>query len=495
MKITIKEPTKAYLFDFTMVELNKLQKQFTFTRTSILFQLGKHKKNRWWRRKDQDGWDARLEELRSQLKGCVVQGDGGSQFIRPGSIPYIEDIQFTVEDTIKYPEFKPLPWTSDLEFVPYTYQLQAVENLIRVKHGNVALPTGTGKSLILLLLAKQMGLKIVIVTPSKSIFNELLIEFQKRLGKKYVGGYGDGKKDIKKKITIAIGKSLTMLKDGSEAKAFFEEKEVMAVDESHTFGADQLENVCHGVLANIPYRFFVSATQKRGDGTEIILQSIIGKTVLEMSLEEAIQKGFLCPLEFTVLKVFSPSNLKKTDPIECKRVHFLYNTEIAKLSAKIANASWQLKQESTLILVEELRQIKMVVDLLKVPYGYVHSSSKKDAAEWGLDKVKLQEQVDKFNNGEIRVLIGTKAIATGTNIYPTHNTINFMGGGSEIRTKQGPMGRSTRKLEISKFKDLHKPKPFTRIFDFDVSSQPILEKQLEKRIGYYGESGGKISYH
>ena len=494
MNIVINSPTKAYINNATPEELNVLKKQLSYKNSSVQYLISKHRKNRWWRNRDEDGWEFRLQELTDQLHSCLLNNDGNSYWVRPGFIPYIKRLEFSVENNIKYPKLQSLSWKSNPEFDPYKYQSEAVEKLLKSKHGSISLPTGCGKSFILLMLAKEMGLKIVIVTPGKSIFNELLVEFQKRLGNSVVGGYGDGKKDIKKPITIAIGKSLTMLKEGSEAHKFFQKKEVMMVDESHTFAASQLEDVCHGVLEHVPYRFFVSATQTRGDGTEKMLHSIIGETVMEMSLEDAINQKYLCPLKFSIVEVISPSTLVKKDPLECKRTHFLYNKEIAKLYANIANASWTHKKESTLILVEELRQIKMIIDLLKVPYAYVHSGSKKDAEEWGLETVKLQDQVDRFNNGEAIVLIGTRAISTGTNMYPTHNTCNWVGGSSEIYTKQGTMGRSTRKLEISKYKNFHKEKLFTNIYDVRVKGQPVLEKQLEKRVVFYEESGGEIKY-
>jgi hypothetical protein len=57
------------------------------------------------------------------------------------------------------------------------------------------------------------------------------------------------------------------------------------------------------------------------------------------------------------------------------------------------------------------------------------------------------------------------------------------------------MGRSTRRLEISKFKDLHVPKPFCMIYDFRVSNIPLLDKQLIKRCEFYQEAGGEIKYY
>lgn len=495
MKVRTLHPTLAEVNFTTPEELEVVRRALSYQNTSIAFQIKKHRENRWWQQTNPNGWQWKLQELMGQLNDCMLEYRNKKYYIKPGSIPWLRQVTtvYTTSD-VEYPDLKPLPWKKKPDFEPYEYQAEAVKELIKVKHGNISLPTGCGKSFILLMLARNMGLDTVVVTPSKSIFNELLKEFQLRLGKNMVGGYGDGKKQFDKKITIAIGKSLTMLKKGSPEYGAFTKKQCMMVDESHTFAANQLEKVCHDVLSLVPYRMFVSATQTRGDGTEKLLNSIIGETVLSMDLQEAIDKQFLCPLKFNILTTFSPSTRMKKDPLECKREHFLYNTEIAKTIAKIANASAEHKQESTLILVEELRQIQALTNLLTVPFAYVHSGSKREAQTWGLTTVKLQEQVDAFNEGKVKVLIGTRAIATGTNIYPTHNAINWVGGSSEIVTKQGIMGRSTRKLEISKFKAFHKEKPFTRIFDFRVQGQSVLEKQLQKRIAYYQESGGEIKY-
>lgn len=493
MNIIIESPTKAIIDNYESKDIQILDKTLTYINTSISFQIKNHSKNVWWKHRDPITYQEKMEELQSKLENCLLNHDGENYWIRPGSIPYI-DIPYEIVSKIHYPDFKPITWKSKPEFEPFGYQKQAVEALMNIKHGNISLPTGAGKSLILLLLTKHMGLDTVVVTPSQSIFNELFTEFEKRLGKNMVGGYGDGKKDITKKITIAIGKSLTMLKPGTNAYEFFKNKQVMIVDESHGFASEQLNEVCHGVLSEVPYRMFASATQTRNDGSKKLLESIIGQNVLEMDLEQAINGGYLCPLKFAILSTTSPDTRYIDDPIKCKRAHFLYNLNLASLISNIANSSWEQKQESTLILVEELRQIEMLKKLMKVPFGYVHSASKKNASEFGLEAVDLQEQVDKFNNGEIKVLIGTKAIATGTNLYPVHNCINWMGGSSEIVTKQGPVGRSTRKLEISKYNHLHKPKICAMIYDFRIKGVPILEKQLMKRVDFYKESGGEIRY-
>ena len=149
---------------------------------------------------------------------------------------------------------------------------------------------------------------------------------------------------------------------------------------------------------------------------------------------------------------------------------------------------WKIEGESTIILVEELSQIQMLTSLIEVPFGYIHSGSKKDAAKWGLEKVDLSVEIEKFNKGEVKVLIGTKAIATGTNIYPIFNMCNWIGGSSEILTKQGPMGRCTRWMK-DKYAKYHKPKTHSKIWDVDVANQKILDSMLKRRISFYEETG------
>jgi superfamily II DNA or RNA helicase len=484
-------PTKAYI-QATAEEIKILSEQMGYRNSSKYFELNKHLNRTWMRDRDPDEFERIKKDLESQVYVSLLYKENGRYFIRPGYIPYIKKIQIDVRNSINYPTAKPMTWKTPLEFTPYEYQTQSVERLLDIKHACVSLATGLGKSLILLMLSQRLGLNTVVVTPSQSIFAELLKLFQTHLGEKNVGAYGDGKKDIKKKITITIAKSLTTLKEGTEAYDFFRKKQVLIVDESHSIAAATLEDVAHGVLENIPYRFLVSATQARGDGSLKLLHSIIGQEVINMGVEEGIQKGYLCPLKFKILPVQSSSRKYVKDPIECKREHFLRNTNIAELAAKIANAKWETQQESTLILVEELGQIAMLAKRLTVPFTYVHSGSKKDATEYGLKQVDAQDEIERFNNGTVKVLIGTRAVSTGVNFYPTHVTLNWAGGSSEVTCFQGSMGRSTRKLENSKYKHLHKPKPFCMIIDFNVEGNKILEKQLEKRIEFYKETGEDV---
>lgn len=492
MQIKIVSPTKAYILYATSLEINMLSSQLKYTNTAAAHLVKRHFNNTWYRNKNREMWEKQLEELKKAVNCTVLYNDEHGYFIRPGSIPYLGG-NIEIINEIKYPPYKKVAWTKPITMTPYPYQESSIVKLMDIKHGNVELCTGAGKSLILLKICREAGLKTAIVAPGKSIFNELLEKFEYHLGKSQVGRFGDGKKVLGKRFTVCIGDSLANIKPNTPEWEFFSNLDMLIIDESHTWGAETLNDVCHGVLSDVPYRFFLSATQTRGDGSEKLLQSIIGKTVEYLSTKDAVDGGYICKHDFKIVETVSSNpSFTSMDVLELKRAHFLKNRNIAAFIAKLANSAASIGQQ-TLILVEELEQISILLPLLKVPVVYAHSESKKDRLEeLGLSKVKPAESVEAFNKNEAKVLIGTSCVSTGTNIYQTNHTVNWVGGASEIRTKQGAVGRSTRLASANPYKHLCGPKPKCTIWDFDVKGEFVLEKHLQLRIEYYQESGSSI---
>lgn len=498
MKFVVETPTKAYVKDATPEEIEALKGLLTYTNTAAAHLVKRHYNNRNWRNTNAISWASRLEELKKDVTQTLVFTDDQGLFIRPGSISYIT-LPHTVENKVEYPKPKIIPWAKTLPFALHPYQENSASALIaECVNGpaNVELTTGSGKSAILLKVYRETGFKTVIIAPSKSIFNELIEKFEHHFGKGKVGKFGDSKKLLGKNITIAIGDSLCNVKSGTPEWEFFSTMQMFEADESHTWGAETLDQICHGVLANVPVRLFFSATQTRGDGAERLLQSIIGKTVHTLTTAEAIEGGYICNHDFRIVETESSNpNYMTGDALDMKRIHFLGNKNIAAFIAKLANADAMVNKRQSLILVEELGQIAAIVKLLKVPVVYAHSESKKERLlELGLEKVDPADSVASFNRGEAMILVGTSCISTGTNIFPTHNTFNWVGGASEIRTKQGAVGRSVRKMSSSPYKNPNAPKDKATIWDFNVQDIHLMTKHLEDRLGFYKDSGTEIKY-
>lgn len=497
MKITILNPSKAYVTEATDEELSTLDRELTYTNTANQHLLKRHYQNHWWRNSNRATWDLALEDLKNSIHKTLVFEDEQGKFIRPGSISYLENaLTLEVTNNIEYPTPRKMAWAKPLPFELYSYQEYSWPKLLDIKHGNVELCTGAGKTPILLKVCRETGFRTAIIAPSKSIFLELVDKFEHHFGKGNIGKFGNGTKKLGKRFTICIADSIANIKKDTPEWDFFSNLEMLAVDESHTWAAETLEAICYGVLFNVPYRLFFSGTQTRGDGAEKLLQSIIGKTVNTLTTSEAVKGGYISDHEFRIVTLESSDpNFASPDALVMKRMHFLGNKNIAAFIAKLANAEATTYRRQSLVLVEELSQIAMLLPLLKVPTTIAHSESNATRlTELGLIKVKPNESVEDFNRGDAMVLIGTSCIATGTNIFPVHNCVNWVGGASEIKTKQGAVGRAIRLGKHNPWADKCTQKTKSVIWDFNVFDCYVLEKHLESRIGYYNDSGTPIKF-
>jgi superfamily II DNA or RNA helicase len=496
VKISIISPTKAYITNTTQKELDDLRKELTYTNTSVSYQLKKHMKSDWLKRNKPYEWEERLALLKLKVKNTVMYTDSIGTYIRPGSICHLKAVVESVQSSVEYPDPKPMAWYNKPEYDPYPFQEETVKLFLENRHAAAQLATGLGKSYILAMATQKLGLRTLIVTPSTSIFYELLEFFTECFGANKVGALGDGKKKTDKQIVISIAKSLTCLKEDSKEYKNIKNMQVVMGDESHTLPAETLDSTFHGVLSDIPYRFFVSGTQTRGDGSLPLLSSIIGKTVIDRDLAWGIASGYLSKLDFTMVNIKpSDPHYWNSDAMKMKRAHFLYNDNAITFTAKTVNAVVRSLNQSCLILVEEIEQISLLANKLEVPFTYVHGNTiKKDELQaYGLENRNLKEEIEKFNKGEVKVFIGTKCVSTGTNFYPTHYTFNLQGGASEISTKQGVLGRSTRLLEKSRYKNLHAPKNMSKIFDFNVDVEQ-LRGHFFKRFDFYKEAQCPIKW-
>lgn len=494
MNVTIASPIKAYLSNYTDDELYSLRKELTYDNTAVKHLIKRHYANFFWKQKNPGTWGLHLDELKKEVTKCLVYEDEGGFYIRPGSLPHLSVFNLQIVNQVTYKNFTKIPWKNPLKFELHPYQKDSIKNLLAQKHGNVSITTGGGKSAIILSLCKEMGLKTCIVVPGKGIFHESIENFEHYLGSKNVGYLGDGKKKYDKKFTIAIGDSLANIKEGSPEYEFFASLDVLIVDESHTFAAESLETICHGILGKIPYRFFLSATQIRNDGSLPLLQSIIGQTVYTLTTKEAVEKSYICPHEFRIVSVKSSNpEFNSTDGLAQKRGHFLNNKNIALFAAKLANATAISQGKQTLILCEELSQIVMILPLLEVPYAIAHSEKNvKRLVELGLPKVKVSESIEKFNRGEAKVLVGTSCLHVGVNIFPCHSVVNWFGGTSEIKTKQAAVGRAVRFGRSNPWASKCVPKEKAIIYDFDIENNGSMARHLQARIECYLDSGENL---
>lgn len=446
-----------------------------YTDKAARFEYERYKNNVWAMKDPQ--YPEKLLDLKGKIVKSLLFQDEKGFYTYAGLAPYLSaKTRLPIDNQVQYPESKSLPWDNVPPFKSYYYQTASVEELLKVKHGGVELGTGLGKSHIIELLVKNLGLQTVIMTPSTNISQQLYDNFVIRFGKKKVGRFFDGKKELGKLITIANGQSLVKVTKDSEAWKFFSKSQVFMADESHQCPAKTLESVCFGLMASTPYRFFFSATQMRNDGKDLVLEGITGSIVYTKTVKEGVDEGFLARPVFRTFKVRSESGYTSRDAAEMSRHHMYYNDNVNREVAKIVNTVADTMP--TVILIDEIEQFVKLLPYLRHKVGFAHGNltpeNKKSVPPeyWKSDPAQL---VKEFNKGEIPVLIGTSCINTGTDLKIVKMLVNLQGNKSEILVTQS-VGRATR---------LAPGKTSCVIVDVDIENIPMLHKHYEIRKGIY----------
>ena len=433
---TVEKPAVARL-EFPSEAHKVINNALSYKDKSYQYSYEKLKKNRWAAEANPEKYMQDLDELKSKINQSLLLHDEDGFYTYSGLLPHLKEYlrlynhEINYSNQINYPDEELLPF--DLNYKPRDqryYQIEAVQALLNVKHGAVSLPTGAGKSEILKNLIKALGFKTLVVAPTKSIAAQLFKDLTEAFGKKYVGMIGDNKRVIDKKITVAIGASLVRITDEEEIKEIQKNKMVL-FDESHILAADTLRKVAIDLCADIPYRFFVSATQQRGDGRDLLLESIIGPIVYEKTYRELVDEGYLADLNVNLIMMKSTSNYNNVNnPVRMSQHHYLYNQKVIDYASQLINEC-QGKGEPTVALFDEKEQLRLVSNKLKYVY---------DEATADTDVVKT---INKFNDGASKLILGTSAIGMGSDIRPIKRLFILQYGSSDTALKQA-LGRATR---------------------------------------------------
>lgn len=428
-----------------------LEKALTYTDKKVEFEIARLKKSERFLigKIGEEEFRSRMEFLKLQRKKSLLFDDNGAAYTYSG---LAERVAAAAKEQVQVeyhrPSFSVIPWAKKPIHQDRPYQVEAHDRLIEAMPNGpcgVELATGAGKSTIIRNVLKTIALPAVIMAPSTSIAGQLYDDLTSAFGKKYVGLYGDGKKEYKKQFVVGIDDSLTRVRPGSEIWKVLSSKPVFIADESHLCPASTLAKVCFELMAGSPYRLFFSATQMRNDGLDLVLDAITGQIVMRKDVRELVAEGYLARPVFKMVECQSNSSFDG-DPVVMTRKHLYYNRVVNEIAADLANKFVSEMKRPVVILVEEVEQFTRLLPHLKHKAKFAHaplSKDNKDLVPEEYHKDKPTDLVDAFNRGEIPILVGTSCIATGTDIRVAEAGIYLMGGKSEIKVKQG-LGRMTR---------------------------------------------------
>ncbi len=227
-------------------------------------------------------------------------------------------------------------------FKPYKAQHEAIYDASERLRGTISMPTGSGKSFTIALLIYERQLKTLIITPNLELKQQLSNTLKELFGSL-------------DNITIENIQSqkLNTLCDYG----------MLIIDEAHHGASKTYRNLNKKAWNNIAFRYFFTATPFRSnDEEQMLLESIIGTPFYELTYQEALEAGMVCPIEAYYIDV--PKT--KVDGYTWPQVYNELVTNNERRNHIIAGILDALKQanKKTLCLVKEIKHGENLQELV-----------------------------------------------------------------------------------------------------------------------------------
>lgn len=294
-------------------------------------------------------------------------------FFPSGLLPMVMSVikNANVVDLRIRPKSTPNMFKMSSTIKPYDWQLKATDRFVREHRGGIQAVTGSGKSLVIALIAARLQVKTLVVVPS--------LEIKKQLQESFKALFGATKNIVVENIDSKALKN---------AKGF----DLLIVDECHHSAAKTYRTLNKIVWKDIYYRCFLTATfYRNNDDERLLFEGIAGQLIYKLTYQEAVAKSYVVPVEAFFIDI--PK--QHTDAYTWQQVYSELVVHNDYRNAAIAKTLESLP--NCLCLVKEIAHGKILSDLTGVPFAN------------GQDE-ESRIYIKQFSNGEIPALIGTNGV-------------------------------------------------------------------------------------
>ena len=348
--------------------------------------------------------------------------------------------QFTISGdfgAVNFSEYEALEFIKTLnlpeKYSIRDYQLKYFIKAVRNRRMIGLSPTSSGKSLIIYLLYRYFKVKTLIIVPTTALVLQFINDF------KDYGYEGDAhlimegnEKDTKKDLIISTYQAIY-----DENQIWFADKELIIVDEVHTFQAKTLVKMMKKTkLTKIKIGF--TGSLQEDELSLMNIKSSFGPIYRFIRSHELIEKGFSSPVYFKILKLNHINSLYRNNEVKIN-----YHDEINYIE-KLDNRAEFIKNlaisltGNTFIMFRTKQHGKKLFDLIKkeskVPVFYVDGSV--DAT----DRLDLIKEIEEMENS---ITVCSTVFSTGINLQKLNNLIFSHPSKSRIRVIQS-IGRGLR---------------------------------------------------
>lgn len=431
-------------------DLNKIYKFQTYDDNSACFSKGQY-----------DIRKLKKVPLMKFIKGKLVGFAGLAKevvlFCRDNGIK-IEKF----EDKREHFEFQKKDWTDeelrklfDPKFKYVEHQTRTLKAMLKTNKGICCLPTSAGKSRIMAAWIKLTNLPTLILTDRATLGAQLAQDFREQ---GIDCGFCSGNGVRQGYCMVSTIQSVKKIQDLPRFK-------MVLIDECHRSSSKSFQDFLKTFGCPLKYGFSASPSNgKLLDFAKIRQQ--LGSIVIQVKADELIENEVMAKPHINLVEVDCPETFDYSSANDLGIVH---NKKRNQLVCDIVEKH---REEGYICIL--VRILEHGEELEKKIPGAVYLK--------GEDPLnKRLEIINKFNNGEIPVLIGTNIIQEGISISNMKTLIMASGGKAQTSTIQ----RIGRVLRITS------SKKEANFYDFIDTGNKYLFKHSKQRVFLYKKEGYK----
>ena len=340
--------------------------------------------------------------------------------------------------------------TLNLPFDPRDYQFIAIMEALHRTRGILLSPTGSGKSLIIYVLAQYWlstiegslygADKVLVIVPTTSLVEQMSSDFIQ-----YGGNpddihkiYSGKDKQFKQPICISTWQSIYKL-----PKDWYQQFGMVIGDECHGFKSKSLMNIMNKAT-EAKYRYGTTGTLDGTQTHELVLQGLFGKTFKVTTTKKLQDSGTLAELNINRLVLDYSADARR----ECEQksyqdeIEFIVTNE--KRNRLIRNLALDQKGNTLVLFNFVEKHGKPLFDLIQDKADEKRKVFFVSGSVATSDREAIRGIVEKQKNAIIVASLGT--FSTGINIRNLHNIIFASPSKSQIRVLQS-IGRGLRKSD------------------------------------------------
>lgn len=441
--------------------------------------------------------------------GDFIKWDGFKKLLTPtllfptGLLDRVKDFYTAAGKTLEIVDRRPpksigkpkdiISKLQSLNKPPRPYQLEVLDVVDQNDRGIIKIATGGGKSLVAALIAAHLGKKTIIYVIGK----DLLYQFHSFFSETFdepIGIVGDGKCEIHDINIVSIwtvGQALGMDKkdilldseDDEEIVSknkytyilkMLSETKVHIIDECHMSACETIQQVFKKTKAE--HLYGLSGSPWRDDGQDLLIESILGKYIVNISASTLIKANYLAQplIRFRVVPPY-PYELAKAYQSIYKK--YIVENDVRNGLALDAAKSLVGKGYQTLVLFSSLKHGKILYDLFKQHMRCALLDGSNDNEERAQVKKDLMDH-------KIDCVLASKIFDIGVDIPSLSGLVLACGGKSTVKALQR-VGRVIRS---------YPGKKYAVIIDFIDQATYLMEHSKTRYRIYVSEEGFDVSW-